>query len=217
MGTSSTTLTRLSRTRTSQQHASRGQTSSSQHSQHTARSAPKPARPVGEDSLHHIYHTCTAPAVVSAKDALRAALIDAIKELGGYTMHPANAAQAADLIMQRPDYYAGQISLDAYTLITAALAAAADAQQAPPGLPGETHPAAPRTGVLQQLVLCHSKRIHKIRMDAIPTQLRLTRYRKAMWANQRKAARAAARSRTSAAVATPAAAAAPAGAGQGGR
>ena len=131
-------------------------------------------------------------------------------------MHPANAAQAADLIMQRPDYYAGQISLDAYNLIAAALAAAAAARQAPPGLPGETHPAAPRTGALQQLVLSYSKKIHSLRMAAVPTQLRLTRYRKAMWADQRKAARAAARARSNATANAPAAPAAPAGAGQGG-
>ena len=175
------------------------------------------ALPVGEDSLHHVYHACTAPAVVSAKSALRAALTSKIKDVCEGAIHNAEAAEAAELIMQRPDYYAGQISLDAYNLIAEARARHAAAQPAPPGPPGEARPtAAPRTGALQQIVLQHSKTIHDLRMAKIPAQLRLTRYRKAMWANQRTAARAAAQAARAAAASAPPAALAAAGGGQGG-
>ena len=116
--------------------------------------------------------------------------------------------------MQRPDYYAGQISLDAYTLIAEARARHASGQQAPPGLPGEAHLPAPRTGALQQLVLQHSKQIHDLRMSKIPKQLRLTRYRKAMWANQLAATRAAAQAARATTSAPPAA---PGGAASGGQ
>ena len=167
---------------------------------------------LGEDSLHHVYHACTAHAVVGIRHALRSALTSKIKDICEGAIHNAEAAQAADLIMQRPDYYAGQISLDAYNLIAVARARHASGRQAPPGLPGEAHPPAPRTGALQQLVLQHSKQIHDLRMTKIPKQLRLTRYRKAMWANQLAATRAAAQAARAAATATPAAPGATAGA-----
>ena len=118
--------------------------------------------------------------------------------------------------MQRPDYYAGQISLDAYNLIAAARARHAAAQQAPPGLPGGARPTAPRTGALQKLVLEHSKAIHDLRTAKIPKQLRLTRYRKAMWANQQTAKRAAVQAARAAATSAPPAAPGAVGGGQGG-
>lgn len=161
---------------------------------------------LGEDSLHHVYHACTAHAVVGIRHALRSALTSKIKDICEGAIHNAEAAQAADLIMQRPDYYAGQISLDAYNLIAVARARHASGRQAPPGLPGEAHPPAPRTGALQQLVLQHSKQIHDLRMTKIPKELRLTRYRKAMWANQLAATHAAARAAKATASAPPAAA-----------
>jgi hypothetical protein len=169
---------------------------------------------LGEDSLHHVYHACTAHAVVGVKHALRAALTNKIKDMCAGAIHSAEAAQAADLIMQRPDYYAGQISLDAYNLIAAAQARHASARQAPPGLPGETHPSATRAGALQQIVLQHSKQIHDLRMAKIPKQLRLTSYRKAMWANQLAAKRAAAQAARATASAPPAAPGGAAGSGQ---
>jgi hypothetical protein len=150
--------------------------------------------------------------VVRVKHALRAALTSKLKDICDGAMHQAEAAEAADLIMQRPDYDAGQISLEAYHLIAAARARRAAAQQAPPGLPGEARLAAPRTGALQHIVLQHSKTIHDLRTAKIPSQLRLTRYRKAMWANQRAAKRAAAQAARAAATATPAAPGATAGA-----
>ena len=151
--------------------------------------------PLGEDSLHHIYHTCTAQAVVDAKEALQVALTQKIREISDHSMDHSQASHTADLIMQRGDYYAGQISLGAHNIIAAARTAHALAQGRPPGLPGEaaeTHPPATlRAGALQRIVLTHSKRIHDLRSEKIPTQLRLTNYRKAMWANQRRAALAA--------------------------
>ena len=148
--------------------------------------------PLGEDSLHHVYHDCTAQAVVEAKEALQTALTKKIRAISDNAMDPAQASHAADLIMLRPDYYAGQISLDAHNLIAAARKAHTLSQQHPPGLLGETTPApAHRAGALQQIVLLHSKRIHDIRNGIIPAQLRLTHYRKAMWANQRATAQAA--------------------------
>jgi hypothetical protein len=157
--------------------------------------------------------------VVGVKHALRAALTSKIKDMCAGAIHSADAAQAADLIMQRPDYYAGQFffffsSLDAYNLIAAAQARHASARQAPPGLPGETHPSATRAGALQQIVLQHSKQIHDLRMAKIPKQLRLTSYRKAMWANQLAAKRAAAQAARAAASAPPAAPGGAAGSGQ---
>jgi hypothetical protein len=116
--------------------------------------------------------------------------------------------------MQRPDYYAGQISLDAHNLVAAAMQAHSAVQQAPLGLPGEAHRAGPKVGALQRVVLEHSKKIHGLRMAAIPAQLRLTRYRKAMWANQRATALANQRTALVAAHAMPAALGA-AGVGQG--
>ena len=148
--------------------------------------------PLGEDSLHHVFHTCTAHAVVEAKEALQVALTKKIREISDNALDPAQAALAADLIMRRPDYYAGQISLDAHNLIAAARKAHTLSQQRPPGLPGEASPApAHKAGALQRIVLAHSKQIHDIRNGIIPEQLRLTHYRKAMWANQRATAQAA--------------------------
>jgi hypothetical protein len=56
-----------------------------------------------------------------------------IKEIRGNTINHGDAAHAADLIMQRPDYYAGQISLDAHNLVAAAMQAHSAVQQAPLG------------------------------------------------------------------------------------
>jgi hypothetical protein len=152
------------------------------------------APPQGEDSLHHVFHACTAPTVVAAKAALRTALTQKVREISHCAMSAAEAARVADKITQRDDYYAGQISLEAHDLIAAAMRAHALSQPPLAGQPDSSAAApraAPKVGNLQQIVLRHSKKIHDLRCAKIPARLRLSKYRKAMWANQRAARRAA--------------------------
>jgi hypothetical protein len=132
--------------------------------------------------------------VVAAKAALQAALTQKIREISHSAMSTAEAGRVADKITQRDDYYAGQISLEAHDLIAAAMRADALAQQPPAGQPGSAAAApraAPKVGALQQIVLRYSKKIHDLRCAKIPARERLSKYRKAMWANQRAAKRAA--------------------------
>jgi hypothetical protein len=150
-------------------------------------------RPPAEDTRHHLFHICPAPAVATAREALRVELTAKIREVSNDTMDLQSAAQTADLIMHRDDYYAGQIDIGARDRIAAAMqngstaASEAPAGRGPATTGGRGLTPAPG-GSLQLTVLKHSLRIHNIRQEAIPEHLRLLQYRLAMWADERKEA-----------------------------
>jgi hypothetical protein len=152
-------------------------------------------RPPADDTRHHLFHECEAPAVAAAREALRTELSAKIRKASQGTMGPQDALQTADLIMRRDDYYAGQIDSAARDRIEAAMrnggaSGAAAAGGAPTAAgPGDRHAPTPApNGALQRAVLKHSLHIHNIRHDAIPDHLRLQKYRHAMWADERRAA-----------------------------
>ena len=152
-------------------------------------------RPPADDTRHHLFHECEAPAVVASREALRAELGTKIRKASLGTMGPQDAAQTADLIMRRDDYFAGQIDSAARDRIeTAMRSGGATGAAAPGGAPMAAGPGDRRAltpapnGALQRAVLKHSLLIHNIRHEAIPDHLRLQRYRLAMWADERRAA-----------------------------
>jgi hypothetical protein len=89
------------------------------------------------------------------------------------------AAETADLIMRRADYYAGQIDVAARDRIEEAMRSAGVTAS------GRAPTPAP-SGSLQRTVLRHSLRIHTIRQEAIPEHLHLQQYRLAMQADERR-------------------------------
>jgi hypothetical protein len=136
-------------------------------------------RPPAADTRHHLFHECEAPAVATAREALRAELATKVRKVSQGTMGHQEAAETADLIMRRDDYYAGQIDSAARDRIEEAMRGGADA-----GAGRQPTPAP--NGTLQRTVLKHSLRIHTIRHEAIPEHLRLQQYRLAMWADERR-------------------------------
>lgn len=128
---------------------------------------------------------------MTAREALRAELTTKIRKASLGTMGHQGAAETADLIMRRDDYYAGQIDSAARDRIEAAMRSGGATGVAAAGGatgPGGGHVPTPApNGALQRAVLKHSLLIHNIRHDAIPEHLRLQQYRSAMWADERRA------------------------------
>jgi hypothetical protein len=127
---------------------------------------------------------------VAAREALRAELATKVRKVSQDTMSHQSAAETADLIMRRDDYFAGQIDSAARDRIEEAMrgsggAAGGDHAATGPG-GGRALTPAPN-GTLQRTVLKHSLLIHTIRQEAIPVHLRLQQYRLALWADERRA------------------------------
>jgi hypothetical protein len=93
------------------------------------------------------------------------------------------AQRTADAVLARPDYFAGQIAAGARESIRADKAHALGVQ------PAQVQVRA--TGHIQSAVLAHSIAIHKMRAGAIQAGLCLLDFRKAMWAKQNAARKAA--------------------------
>ena len=96
---------------------------------------------------------------------------------------PPTAQRAADAILARPDYYAGQIAGEARECIREEKAHALGSHAA--------HVHVRATGHIQAAVLEHSIAVHKKRADAVPAGHDLIDFLKAMWANQNAARKAA--------------------------
>jgi hypothetical protein len=133
----------------------------------------------GADTRDHLFNECAATA--SLRDDLHASLVRLIGggALFGQWAGGPVAQLAADEVLRRRDWFAGQISAGVLDILRGARLAAAGGS-----LPLDADVRA--TGRIQSIALEYSLAIHKKRTSAVPKALSLNAFRKAMWAAQKQ-------------------------------